>query len=268
LRTSEAAGFLNVSPNTLRAWEERFGYPRPGRSPGGQRIYPLAELVALREALSAGLAVSSAVSAAREAVASDEHSLAAALMAFDSARADRAMERGLALRSLEDAVLRILLPALEAVHRRHGYGSAPWAFAGGWAEEWLGRASRLVGIRSSRPGVLVGDCFCNSLDLETLHARVLELLCVRAGMSLLRLPVGARRSLGQAVAAFPPGIVVLAGTPASEAEAIAFTRSVRCLSGPVYCAEYRRNRGADGERERLPPSAPAARNRILSRLSG
>jgi putative nucleotidyltransferase with HDIG domain len=31
LKTSEAATLLNVSPNTLRAWERRFGYPKPQR---------------------------------------------------------------------------------------------------------------------------------------------------------------------------------------------------------------------------------------------
>ncbi|MBV9000834.1 MAG: MerR family DNA-binding transcriptional regulator, partial [Solirubrobacterales bacterium] len=32
LKTSEAAALLNVSPNTLRAWERRFGFPKPQRS--------------------------------------------------------------------------------------------------------------------------------------------------------------------------------------------------------------------------------------------
>ena len=32
LKTSEAASVLNVSPNTLRAWERRFGYPKPQRT--------------------------------------------------------------------------------------------------------------------------------------------------------------------------------------------------------------------------------------------
>jgi uncharacterized protein YjcR len=39
LKTSEAAAVLNVSPNTLRAWERRFGYPKPQRTAGKHRLY-------------------------------------------------------------------------------------------------------------------------------------------------------------------------------------------------------------------------------------
>ena len=66
LKTSEAAALLNVSPNTLRAWERRFGYPRPQRSPGQHRLYTHGEVAALRDALQDGLSISSAVSRARE----------------------------------------------------------------------------------------------------------------------------------------------------------------------------------------------------------
>ena len=31
LRTHAAAAMLGVSPNTLRSWERRFGYPTPQR---------------------------------------------------------------------------------------------------------------------------------------------------------------------------------------------------------------------------------------------
>lgn len=41
LKTSEAAALLSVTPSTLRAWERRFGFPRPQRSPGGHRFYTL-----------------------------------------------------------------------------------------------------------------------------------------------------------------------------------------------------------------------------------
>ena len=68
LKTSEAAALLNVSPNTLRAWERRFGYPRPQRSSGQHRLYIHGEVAALRDALQEGLSISSAVSRAREAL--------------------------------------------------------------------------------------------------------------------------------------------------------------------------------------------------------
>ncbi len=51
IRTNAAAEILGVSPNTLRSWERRFGYPKPRRTQGGHRQYDLAELEALRDEL-------------------------------------------------------------------------------------------------------------------------------------------------------------------------------------------------------------------------
>ena len=68
LKTSEAAAVLNVSPNTLRAWERRFGYPKPQRTAGKHRLYTHGEVAALRDALQEGLSISSAISRARESL--------------------------------------------------------------------------------------------------------------------------------------------------------------------------------------------------------
>ena len=112
LRTSEAADYLNVSASTLRAWERRFGFPRPVRSPGQHRIYSMAELDALRDALAGGLGVSSAVSAARDALSSGGRTLGPSLAGYRTVDADLAMERALAVTTVEQAVTGLLLPAL------------------------------------------------------------------------------------------------------------------------------------------------------------
>src|SRR5438876_11012186 len=101
LKTSEAAALLNVSPNTLRAWERRFGYPKPLRSPGRHRLYTHGEVAALRDALQEGLSISSAVSRAREVLTGDTHVLVGALSAFEFYRADAALEAALPLRPVE-----------------------------------------------------------------------------------------------------------------------------------------------------------------------
>src|ERR671935_706266 len=108
LKTSEAAALLNVSPNTLRAWERRFGYPKPQRSPGKHRLYTHGEVAALKDALQEGLSISSAVSRAREGLSADADSLFGSLAAFDRFRADTAMEAALALRSLDRSVEEVL----------------------------------------------------------------------------------------------------------------------------------------------------------------
>ena len=57
---------LGVSPNTLRSWERRFGFPSPRRSAGGHRQFELTEIESLRQALEETHNVSSAISIARE----------------------------------------------------------------------------------------------------------------------------------------------------------------------------------------------------------
>ena len=66
IRTNAAAELLGVSPNTLRSWERRFGYPKPRRTQGGHRQYDLAELEALRRALLETHNISSAIELARQ----------------------------------------------------------------------------------------------------------------------------------------------------------------------------------------------------------
>ena len=105
LKTSEAAALAErVSPNTLRAWERRFGFPKPQRSPGKHRLFTHGEIAALRDALQEGLSISSAVSRAREGLAADSNSLVGALVSYERERADTAIEAALALRSVERSV--------------------------------------------------------------------------------------------------------------------------------------------------------------------
>src|SRR4029453_9754808 len=121
LKTSEAAAVLNVSPNTLRAWERRFGYPKPQRTAGKHRLYTHGEVAALRDALQEGLSISSAVSRAREALSADTSVLVGALSSFELVRADGAMEAALALRSVERSVEEVLLPSLREIGEKHGF---------------------------------------------------------------------------------------------------------------------------------------------------
>ena len=62
LSIEQAACVLGISPRTLLAWEERYGYPR---SAEGHLLYRESDVTALREELEHGLSVSSAVSNAR-----------------------------------------------------------------------------------------------------------------------------------------------------------------------------------------------------------
>jgi DNA-binding transcriptional MerR regulator len=185
IRTNAAAELLGVSPNTLRSWERRFGYPKPRRTQGGHRQYDLAELESLRRALLETHNISSAIELARQRGEgpSSPSRMVDAWDHFDEGLADRVMEESLAVRSVERSVEEVLLPALELASGRDGR-DAERELAFRWATGWL-YASRRVAPPASRPqGVLLFDS-STRLDLESLHMQALELCMRRAGFRTL-----------------------------------------------------------------------------------
>src|SRR5256885_8368068 len=145
IRTNAAAELLGVSPNTLRSWERRFGYPKPRRTQGGHRQYDLTELEALRRALLETHNISSAIEVARQRGEgpSSPSRLLDAIDHFDEAMADRILEESLAVRSVERTVEEVLLPAIEMASGRDGR-EAEIELALRWATGWL-HASRRGG---------------------------------------------------------------------------------------------------------------------------
>jgi len=267
LKTSEAAALLNVSPNTLRAWERRFGFPKPQRSPGKHRLFTHGEVAALRDALQEGLSISSAVSRAREGLAADSNSLVGALVSYERDRADGAIEAALALRSVERSVEEVLLPTLDEIARRSGTESAAWAFAAQWGNDWLRRAQRLA-PPPVRPGsIVIGDASRDELDRDAPHIRSLELFCVRAGIRVLSLSARGVAGIGDALLVHRPNLVVLAGGHLDDDSVARWAYAVRLAAGAMPVAVYRR--GDQRVRVRttgtsvLPPSAGEAQRRLL-----
>jgi MerR family transcriptional regulator, light-induced transcriptional regulator len=240
LKTSEAATLLNVSPNTLRAWERRFGFPRPQRSPGRHRLYTHGEIAALRDALLDGLSISSAVSRAREGLGADTNALVGALNAFDGARADGAIEGALALRSLDRTVQEVLLNSLDEVARRHGTDSVQWAFAARWGNSWLRRAQRLVTPSVQSLSIVLGDASRDDLDPDAAYVRAFELLAMRSGAQVLGLSVRGVANMAEALATHRPDAVVVAGAAMPDDAVARWAYAVRLATGPLPIAVYRR----------------------------
>jgi MerR family transcriptional regulator, light-induced transcriptional regulator len=240
LKTSEAATLLNVSPNTLRAWERRFGFPKPQRSPGKHRLFTHGEVAALRDALQEGLSISSAVSRAREGLAADSNSLVGALVSYERERADTAIEAALALRSVERSVEEVLLPTLDEIARRHGTESAAWAFAAHWGTDWLRRAQRLAPPPVRPVSIVIGDASRDELDPDGPYIRALELLCVRAGVKVLSLSARGVAGIGDALAVHRPNLVVLAGGHLADDTVARWAYAVRLAAGAMPVAVYRR----------------------------
>jgi MerR family transcriptional regulator, light-induced transcriptional regulator len=261
IRTNAAAEVLGVSPNTLRSWERRYGYPTPKRTAGNHRNYELVELQALREALAETGNISSAIELARQrqaAPASDD-SLLAAFESFDEADADRAVEESLALRSLERTVEELLLPAIDKLAGDPGR-EAELEFASRWATGWLHGARRLASTAARPAGILLLDS-SHGQGAEEVYTQALDLALRRAGFRVLVLSneLGDER-MGRALGALDPTAIVLCGPGADTQGAVRLVRKIRELGFVAPLHGFR----ADGL---IGAAVPAAGN-IPSEVTG
>jgi DNA-binding transcriptional MerR regulator len=250
IRTNAAAALLGVSPNTLRSWEGRFGYPKPRRTEGGHRQFDLAEIESLRQAYAETHDIASAISVARERGEGPSTStrLRAALTAFSEDKADRLMEESMAVRSVERTVETVLLAAVQEMAPNHstssldpasvelggasasatfgdpasfgdreepsGRGisiSPEYCFAWRYSTGWLAAAQRVAPPSTSEHGVLIFDA-SQPMSMDALHVQALELFVRRAGLRVLTLPVELDSTrVGSALRALRPSAVVLGG---------------------------------------------------------
>jgi DNA-binding transcriptional MerR regulator len=237
IRTNAAAEVLGVSPNTLRSWERRFGYPQPERTPGNHRQYEMVELQTLRDALAETGNISTAIELARQRQnAPATHSgLQEALEGFDENAADRAMEESLALRPLERSIEELLLPTLDDLSNDSDR-AAELEFACRWATGWLHNARRLAPPASRPAGILLLETN-EAAGVEEVHAQALDLALRRAGFRVLALSTdldGDR--LERALQALEPTAIVLCGPHSGGPDAAKLLRRIRGLGfqAPLY----------------------------------
>jgi MerR family transcriptional regulator, light-induced transcriptional regulator len=237
IRTNAAAEVLGVSPNTLRSWERRYGFPKPRRTAGNHRNYELVELQTLRDALSQTGNISSAIELARQrqSAPASSDSLLLALESFDEAAADRAVEESLAVRPLERTVEELLLPAIDRLASDPGT-EAELEFAARWATGWLHGARRLASTASRPAGVLLLDS-TRGAEAEAVHAQALDLALRRAGFRVLMLSDDLpERRLERALRALEPTAIVLCGPGADTPSAVKLIRRIReaGIDAPLY----------------------------------
>ncbi len=217
IRTNAAAAMLGVSPNTLRSWERRFGFPEPRRTAGGHRQFDLTEIEALRSAFEETHNISSAVALARERGTgpATPSRLRSAFARYDEHDADRVLEESLAVRSVARTVEEVLLPGVEALDPDGDAANPDYGFAWRWATGWLAAAMRVAPPATREDGVLVFDASA-PCDMDALYAQALELCLRRRGLRTLSLTVALDPSrMGRALHALAPRAVVLTGSRAS-----------------------------------------------------
>jgi DNA-binding transcriptional MerR regulator len=269
IRTNAAAVMLGVSPNTLRSWERRYGFPRPRRSPGGHRQYALGEIESLRATLAETHNVSSAIALARQRGEgpSSGSRLAAAFADFDEDKANGLLEESLALRSVERTIEEVLLEGV-AAHADQGASTPEYEFGWRYATGWLSALKRLAPPATRATGVLLLDA-SSPLELDALYSQALELTLRRAGIRTLSLSTAITPTrLVRALPALDPRAVVLAGRSISLDALGRLVYSVRSVASQAVIFDYRGavpDTGASTVR-RLGPTPLAARDLLISTL--
>jgi DNA-binding transcriptional MerR regulator len=271
IRTNAAAVMLGVSPNTLRSWERRYGFPRPRRTPGGHRQYALNEIESLRATLAETHNVSSAIALARQRGEgpSSGSRLAAAFAGFDEDKANTLLEESLALRSVERTVEEVLLEGVSAHADEAVPANTPeYEFAWRYATGWLSALKRLAPPATRNTGVLVLDASA-PLELDGLYAQSLELMLRRAGVRTLSLSTAITPTrLARALPALDPRAVVLAGRSITLDALGRLVYSVRSVNNRATIFDFRGavpDTGASTVR-RLGTTPLAARDVLLGRL--
>jgi DNA-binding transcriptional MerR regulator len=269
IRTNAAAVMLGISPNTLRSWERRYGFPQPHRSPGGHRQYSLGEIEALRLTLAETHNVSSAISLARERGEgpSTPQRLAGAFAAFDEEAANRLLEESLGLRSVERTIEEVLLKAVAAA-LEPDTNTAEYEFGWRHATGWLSAQRRLAPSATRRDGIMIFDASA-PCDLDALHAQALEVVLRRAGLRTLSLtPAVDLTRLGRALRALDPKAVILTGRRVSLDSIGRLIYAVRSVAREVAVFDYRGAVPDTGASTvfRLGDAPVAARDALLSRL--
>lgn len=119
-----------LNPITLRAWERRYGFIEPLRTPGGHRLYTQEHVDQINRTLSmlaSGVSIGAAARAVRRSAADASRTdvwdalrsqAIAATMRFDESALDAIYESALGLQSIEVVTRKLLVPVLEDLGRR------------------------------------------------------------------------------------------------------------------------------------------------------
>ena len=228
LRIGEFARRVGVSPELLRAWEQRYGLLQPIRSEGGFRLYTAqdAERVArmkrgLEDGLSAAEAARRALAQARpaEGLLDDAQGrLLSAVHAYDEAAAHAVLDEALAGFALDTVLRELILPALREVGDQWERGELEIGqehFASNLVRERLLGLGRLWG----RGGGPLAILACAPGERHDIGLIAFGLLLRSHGWRILFLGADTPLStLGQLIATTTPRLVVVASMDSSLLE--------------------------------------------------
>lgn len=239
-----------VPADTFRAWERRYGIPKPERTSGNHRLYSerdVSVITWLRDQTQRGMTISQAIALYRlgggarmqapqarrgqapRAIGKSggpaeqfQHwrvAMVAALSAFDSAGAERVLEESIAIGSVEQVCLHVLEPVLVEFGERWERGEISVSvehFATAFVLRKFGALFNVSGPDSGR-GPIVAACIEG--ELHEVGLLLTCLLLSRRGYQMIylgpNLPVS---DLVQAVLTIRPPMVLLSTSTLAGAE--------------------------------------------------
>jgi DNA-binding transcriptional MerR regulator len=225
LRIGELAKRTGVSPELLRAWEQRYGLLQPTRTPGGFRLYSAADearVQRMQRLVSGGLAAAQAAhlilsrepappttSPAATTLEDAAANLSASLDRLDEQAANTALDRLLAAYTIETVLQEIILPYLHRLGDRWAAGEVSVAQEH-FASNLL--RGRLLGLaqgwgQGQGPGAILA---CVPGEHHELGLLAFGVALRRRGWRITYLgadsPIGAVADIARSL---PPAVVVL-----------------------------------------------------------
>ncbi len=231
--TKLVVGETGVPADTFRAWERRYGLPRPQRGEGGQRLYSdrdIAIIRWLRDRTNEGLTISQAVALleseaetspprdqprSTELLAAD---LRQALLRFDAPSADSVLSEAFALYPLDTVCVNIIQQVMVDIGDMWHAGTASIAqehFASQFLRRKLLALLNIYDVPDGRATVVAA---CAAGEHHDLGLLLLSLFLIRRNYRVVFLGADVPpEALQQAVDHIRPDIVCISATTAHTA---------------------------------------------------
>lgn len=253
--TKAVAQETGVPADTFRAWERRYGVPRPQRTEGGHRLYSERDIAIirwLRDRTAEGLTISQAIalmtsgtetnlSWLNTAVDTEPHTwerfnsrLVAALTDFDAVRAEQILGEAFALYPLDDVFLKLIQPTMVEIGEQWHEGKISVTaehFATQFVRRKLASLFNTYNVKDGRGMILIG---CAPTEQHDLGALLLSVFLVRHGWQVIYLgPEVPLSDLIDAIQRLQPDMVCMsAATTETALQLLEVGRTVTALPPP------------------------------------
>jgi len=253
--TKAVARETGVPADTFRAWERRYGVPRPQRTAGGHRLYSERDIAIirwLRDRTDDGVNISHAVMlltntleepALEVAIGTDARALerlldefVQALTEFDLAHSERVLSEAFALYPFEQVLLELMQPTMIEIGERWHRGEINVSvehFATQFVRRKLAGLMNVFEGSGHRSTIIVA---CAPGELHDVGALLLSLFLVRRGWNVVYLgPQVPLTDLLETVRTIKPALVCLsASTIETATELIGVVRALKDACAGVH----------------------------------